>query len=579
MKKLLLVSATLLTAALHAQLNIDTLAFQDFEIAPAAPVWSFTGPVIYNSGFSSASAAPANSPLGIGGSRAWETTTNSGGLVLNFANTVIPAGYDSIRVRFNLAAMNLLGSGGGPDNLDYVLVAYSIDGGFTYVNRVRIRGAVNDNSTWPYSATGVARPYYLPASEALYQPVSTGPQTTLGYSTVEVAFPGGVTNIAFRITARSSSSTDTWLVDNVVLLGENFCASTTSSITSTTCGPYTAPSGAVFPVSGVYQDIIANVAGCDSVITLNLTINSASTASINPAVCGNYTSPSGNVYAMSGTYMDTIANVSGCDSVITINLTVNNASLSSMNAVTCGNYTSPSGNVYTTSGTYMDTIPNAAGCDSVITIGLTVNSPTASSNLVFSCFSYTSPEGNVYTASGTYLDTIPNVAGCDSVITLDLTIGTVDVTTTLSGATLQSNASGATYQWIDCANGNAIIPGETNQAFSPSVNGNYAVIVIQAPCVDTSACVIVLSVGINASAQNEISVAPNPTNGNFTVTQNNAFASATVTVFDVQGKIVAQQSNVSGSNITIDIADQPAGVYFLEIAQDGQVMRTKVVKL
>jgi hypothetical protein len=265
--------------------------------------------------------------------------------------------------------------------------------------------------------------------------------------------------------------------------------------------------------------------------------------------------------------------------VITINLTVNGETTASVNPVTCGNYTSPSGNVYTTSGTYMDTIPNAAGCDSVITIGLTVNSPTASSVTATACFNYTSPSGNVYTTSGTYMDTIPNTAGCDSVITIGLTIDTVDITTMLSAATLQSNASGATYQWIDCGNGNAVIPGETNQAFSPSVNGNYAVIVTQNSCTDTSACVMVLSVGISTPGQTEISVLPNPTTGNVVVMQNGTFTSATITLFDVQGKKIVQQSNVSGTNIAIDMADQPAGIYFLEVLQDGKAVRTKVVKL
>ena len=47
-------------------------------MVPQSPTWTFTGPVIYNSGISSGTAAPANSPIGIGGSRAWESTSNSG---------------------------------------------------------------------------------------------------------------------------------------------------------------------------------------------------------------------------------------------------------------------------------------------------------------------------------------------------------------------------------------------------------------------------------------------------------------------------------------------------------------------
>ena len=203
-----------------AQIQTDTLVFQDFEPVPATPTWMFTGPVIYNSGYSSVSAAPPNSPIGIGGSRAWETTLNSGGLTLTFDNVAIPAGYDSLRLRFNLAAMNLNGSTGGPDDLDYVLTAISTDTGASYYNRLRIRGAINNNSFWEYAATGVAKVDYLPATEALFQPTNSGPQTTEGYSTCEIVFPGSVQNVRVRITGRSSTTTDTWLVDNLVLTGE-----------------------------------------------------------------------------------------------------------------------------------------------------------------------------------------------------------------------------------------------------------------------------------------------------------------------------------------------------------------------
>lgn len=575
MKKLLLLASLTFTQILSAQLNIDTLAFQDFEVAPAAPVWSFTGPVIYNSGFSSASATPANSPLGIGGSRAWETTTNSGGLVLDFSNTIIPAGYDTIRVRFNLAAMNLNSSGGGPDNLDYVLVAYSTDGGTTYSNRVRIRGASTDNSTWAYSATGVAQVNYLPATEQMFQPTTSGPQTTFGYSTVEIKFPGTVTQIAMRITGRSSSSTDTWMIDNLVMTGENNCAATTTSFSATACGSYVTPSGDVLMSSGTYMDTIPNAAGCDSVMTINLTINNPSGATIAPTACGMYVSPAGNMYMASGTYYDTILNAAGCDSVITINLTINSASGSTITTATCNSYTSPAGNVYSASGTYYDTISNAAGCDSVITINLTINSSSASAQTVSSCFSYTSPSGNVYTTSGTYMDTLANASGCDSVITTTLTIDTVDVAVTMSGATLQANASGATYQWIDCSNGNAPVAGATNQSFMPTVNGNYAVIITQGLCTDTSACTNVTSVGIAVQSNASATVSPNPFHD--VVLISGCTPGSVVTVFNLQGEVVYSAS-CSSSVLTVDLSAQADGIYFVQLKNAGTISSQKIIK-
>jgi MYXO-CTERM domain-containing protein len=198
-----------------------TIAIQDFEVSPSGPVWTYTGtPAGFESGFSSGSAAPAGSPVGVGGSRAWHVVSVSGGNPLVFDNIAIPSGYDRIVATFRLASMNLLGASGGPDNLDYVLTAYSLDGGANFVDRVRVRGALADNSFWGYDATGVASVNYLPGSEALFQPTNSGLQTTQGYSTVEIEFPGSITQLSLRITPRSSSSTDSWLIDNVALIGE-----------------------------------------------------------------------------------------------------------------------------------------------------------------------------------------------------------------------------------------------------------------------------------------------------------------------------------------------------------------------
>ncbi len=50
-------------------------------------------------------------------------------------------------------------------------------------------------------------------------------------------------------------------------------SSTSSSITETACGSYTAPDGQVYTTSGIKTAIIPNYVGCDSTITINLTIN------------------------------------------------------------------------------------------------------------------------------------------------------------------------------------------------------------------------------------------------------------------------------------------------------------------
>jgi len=122
--------------------------------------------------------------------------------------------------------------------------------------------------------------------------------------------------------------------------------------------------------------------------------------------------------------------------------------------------------------------------------------PTSSTDVITACESYTAPDGQVYTSTGIYTATIDNAAGCDSVITIDLTINpTPSAAVIQNGATLTATQTGATYEWVDCDD-ESIIVGEINQAFTPAVTGNYAVIVTIGDCFKKSECFLVDFTGI-----------------------------------------------------------------------------------
>ena len=169
-------------------------------------------------------------------------------------------------------------------------------------------------------------------------------------------------------------------------------------------------------------------------------------------------------------------------------------------------------NTYQVSLTVSDAL---AGTDSTVVLPVEIYSLNTNSSISeTACDSYTAPDGQVYTTSGIKTAIIPNTAGCDSIITIDLTIINVDTSVTQNQATLTANATGALYQWLDCNNGNSLLAGETNQSFTATQNGSYAVEVTQNSCVDTSACYAVTTVGILENTFNhEIIVYPNPTYG------------------------------------------------------------------
>jgi hypothetical protein len=243
----------------------------------------------------------------------------------------------------------------------------------------------------------------------------------------------------------------------------------------------------------------------------------------------------------------------------------------SFSETTCQTYTSPSGALYTVSGIYNDTILNVNGCDSILTIDLTILNPTTNTFSVTSCDAYSAPSGIVYSLSGIYNDTIPNAFGCDSVITISLTIPILNNTVTETGnGELISNQTGGTYQWIDCDNNNSEILGETSNIFDYTsfVSGNFAVVISENGCVDTSACMNVALFGISETkASNDIIVYPNPTSGNFTVELNQFDGSATIEIVDVQGRIVMTKfATLNKIEFTTDTF--LSGLYIVRVSTD-----------
>ena len=368
--------------------------------------------------------------------------------------------------------------------------------------------------------------------------------------------------------------------DSIMTIDVTISTFSTSSFAVSSCGTYTVPSGdETYSVSGIYMDTIPG-AFCDSVMTIDVTIGSPTTSSFAVSNCNNYTVPSGDeAYLVSGTYMDTIPNMAGCDSVMTIDVTITSPTTSTFSVSNCDSYTVPSGDeTYTLSGTYNDTIPNTAGCDSVMTINVTIGGETTASISVSECDQYTVPSGDeTYMVSGTYMDTIPNTTGCDSVITINLTITPVDTSVMATATDLTANATGATYQWIDCSDMSAI-SGETDANFTPQQNGSYAVIVTEGGCTDTSACYTFSDLGVNSLYAQNIRVYPNPTNGTVNVNLGQEFSDVHIRLTDVSGRILQDEHLLNAEIFTLNI-EYESGIYLLEISTpEGNISTIRLVK-
>jgi hypothetical protein len=273
----------------------------------------------------------------------------------------------------------------------------------------------------------------------------------------------------------------------------------------------------------------------------------------------------GQVYNQTGTFTQTLMTQAGCDSTIILNLTINQATNSTLTETACGSF-DLNGQVYTQSGTFTQVIPNASGCDSTITLNLSITPNSSSSFSETVCDSYTW-NAQTYTESGTYEQIFTNSNGCDSTVNLILTITTIDAGITQTDATLTANQADASYQWIDCLNGNMPIEGATSQVFVASLNGQYAVQISLNNCTETSACVTVDNVTIVEQTLNNIlKIYPNPAKDEVKVLCSSI--GSVIILTDFSGKIV-KEHQIDALTSTLDLSHISTGIYKLGIYVNG----------
>jgi len=163
----------------------------------------------------------------------------------------------------------------------------------------------------------------------------------------------------------------------------------------------------------------------------------------------------------------------------------------------CDSFTWIDGITYTESNnTASFNLTSVEGCDSLILLDLTINNSVYFEQVLTACPGTPVTVGaSTYTTSGVYYDTFTSITGCDSIVTTDLTYFPEEAAVLDLSIQLLSQSNSAQYQWLDCANENAPIPGETGQLFSPSSNGSYALEVEENGCTTTSACYDITGLG------------------------------------------------------------------------------------
>ncbi|HET6227856.1 MAG TPA: T9SS type A sorting domain-containing protein, partial [Bacteroidia bacterium] len=230
-------------------------------------------------------------------------------------------------------------------------------------------------------------------------------------------------------------------------------------------------------------------------------------------------------------------------------------------------------------GKYMFVVSDSNTCMDSIPLDITQPNAIELSQNIAICYGQTYSIGDsIYSTSGSYTNILKATNGCDSTVKTMLTIApAINIKVNQNGDTLTAENNNSTYQWIECSNGNAIIPGATAQSYKVMKSGYYAVILTQNKCVDTSECVQVIITGIaNHSESNTLRVFPNPNNGIFTI---QATQAGSYTIVNELGQIVKTFQLTNANNYTTTINDLSNGSYSIIGTAGHQFIRQKVIVL
>ncbi|MDG1333237.1 MAG: HYR domain-containing protein, partial [Crocinitomicaceae bacterium] len=247
-------------------------------------------------------------------------------------------------------------------------------------------------------------------------------------------------------------------------------------------------------------------------------------------------------------------------------------------------FTDANGNTSTQTQTVIvnDVTPPVADAttlpDVVELCSATLQAPTATDNcsgLITGTTTTTFPITASTLVTWTYDDGNGNVSTQDQLVT----ITGVDVSTTTVSAVeiTANNPNGDSYQWIDCDNGNVPVANGTNQNYIATANGSYAVIINENGCIDTSACVVMNSVGIDEVVQLDFNIYPNPiVDGKFMISFDGEIAH--IELQDLQGRMIKVLHSASTGEV--NVSDLARGKYFVRIttATDQLIVKSIIIQ-
>lgn len=389
-----------------------------------------------------------------------------------------------------------------------------------------------------------------------------------------------------------NGATSNWVTSTATVNTSGFALgsyNTNASASVCSGSSYTFPDGSSqsnLTTQTIHVSNLTTINGCDSIVTTTVDILPTHSLMEIVWVCEgeNYTFPDGSSLLIGTPVIHTsnLQTVNGCDSIMETTVNVLPSFQQNETATVCfgTEYTFPDGTSQNIQSQVIQVsnLQTINGCDSIITTTVDVLPLFLENESATVCSgdSYTFPDGttqNNITAQTVYTSNLQSVNGCDSIVTTTVAVSTVNTNASLNGIVLTASANGATYQWINCVN-NQPIAGEAGQSFTATANGDYAVVVTENNCSDTSNCISVLIIGLEEQSIGVLSAYPNPTNGKIHIEGTATLEGVNWVLTDISGKTVLS-GTFSDVAPELDLSTFTKGIYLLQPEQQQSIRIVK----
>jgi len=198
---------------------LETIALQDFEDVPAAPIWGYGTPLPAGAAISGGNAYGAsgdggNSDMFIG-AKSLQVNNANAAIILDAIDT---SNLADVSLSLRTGAFSSVSTTSGLDNPDYIRISISKDNGVTWTEEITLNG--NNNAKWSFAsgaASGTTVYDGNGIAENQFKPAGGGYRTTDGYSSLEITNLPLVEALRIRIILLNNDPNEIWAIDDIEL--------------------------------------------------------------------------------------------------------------------------------------------------------------------------------------------------------------------------------------------------------------------------------------------------------------------------------------------------------------------------